>query len=106
MDIGRNIEVGGVTKDVDANYGGGVTLQRNARGESDVTISGNPGSPVQSASGGVLNSDAGDVLAHELLSHAIPTLTGVDSGTPLANENKYRDETGQDRRAPDPSHPK
>jgi uncharacterized protein RhaS with RHS repeats len=105
MDIGNTIEVGGVRSNVDAKHGGGVTLQRNARGESDVTISGNPGAPVKSASGGVLNAGAADVLAHELLSHAIPTLTGVDVGTPLANENKYRFETKQDLRAPDAEHP-
>jgi hypothetical protein len=59
-----------------------------------------------SENGGNLFSDAGDILAHELVSHAIPTLTGVDVDTPLANENRVREETNQLRRASDPDHPK
>ena len=104
IDIDSTIKIAGTKRDVDADHGGGVTQQRN-RQESDVTISGNSNMLAPSADGGNLFSDAGDILAHELLSHAIPTLTGVDVATPLANENRFRDETGQDRRAPDPRHP-
>jgi len=55
--------------------------------------------------GNKIFSDAGDIIAHELLAHAIPDLTGVDAATPLANENKFRDETKQRRRAVDTKHP-
>jgi RHS repeat-associated protein len=105
LDINSTIKVGGTVHNVDARHGGGVTLQRNER-ESDVTISGNSNMLVSGKDGIKLFADPGDILAHELLSHAIPTLTGVDLGTPLANENSYRDEIGYPRRAPDAGHPK
>ena len=104
LDINSTVKIGGAVRDVDARHGGGVTQQRNAR-EFDVTISGHSNMLATGEDGSKLFSDAGDILAHELVSHAIPTLTGVDTATPLANSNRFLDETEQKRRAPDVEHP-
>ncbi|HJU41066.1 MAG TPA: RHS repeat-associated core domain-containing protein [Tahibacter sp.] len=75
--------------------GGGVTLGGKT-GNQDVIVSGNPPSDG--------SGTAADVLAHELVGHAIPRLVGSDTGNAIANENKVRAETTKNYRDPNPKH--
>lgn len=51
-----------------------------------------------------MSLEAPDILAHELLGHAIPRTVGPDTGNAIANENKMRLEAGLPRRPEDPGH--
>jgi hypothetical protein len=45
-----------------------------------------------------------DILAHELVGHAIPKIAGKDTGNAVENGNKVRAQTGQQLRAAEPQH--
>jgi hypothetical protein len=57
--------------------------------------------------GAALYDKPEDILAHELVGHAIPHIVGSDTGNALSNGNKVRSELGKDhdqQREPEPSH--
>jgi hypothetical protein len=86
--------------DIDQRYGGGATVPE-AGGNASVYISGNG---VRGAPEGQrpMNLEAPEILAHELLGHAIPRTVGTDTGNAVANENKMRLEAGLPRRPENP----
>jgi hypothetical protein len=45
-----------------------------------------------------------DILAHELVGHAIPMTLGGDTGNAVDNENKVRSEDGESLRKPEPNY--
>ena len=51
-----------------------------------------------------MKDDASDILAHELVGHAIPHITQTDTGNAVDNENKVRKEQGSPERAKEPTH--
>jgi RHS repeat-associated protein len=89
--------------DVDADTGGGLTDPRGR--PIKVVVSGNSYLGLKDAGGGALRDDPADILAHELVGHAIPRTVGSDTGNAVDNENKVRRQvTDGGRRALDPSH--
>jgi RHS repeat-associated protein len=89
--------------DIDAHYGGGVTVPE-AGGNASVYVTGHSirGTPVGGTT--AMIHDASDILAHELLGHAIPRIVGPDTGNAVANENKMRSELGLPLRPAEPDH--
>jgi RHS repeat-associated protein len=82
------------SKDIDVDAGGGLT-RKLARGGGDnvlVYISGNENTYIKDESGKPLEDKAADILAHELVGHAIPAILGTDTGNAVENENKVRAE--------------
>lgn len=106
ISIGQKYTAGGVTKDVDKDAGGGVTIQKTKglKKDADVTISGHPYMGLKDTSGKPLNDAPADILAHELVGHAIPHITSSDTGNAVSNENKVRKETGGPERKSEPTH--
>ncbi|WP_292994742.1 RHS repeat-associated core domain-containing protein, partial [Novosphingobium sp. UBA6272] len=51
-----------------------------------------------------VRSTAGQILAHELVGHAIPMIFGGGSGNAITNENTVRGQTGAPLRVADPTH--
>ncbi|MDR1876029.1 MAG: RHS repeat-associated core domain-containing protein [Flavobacteriaceae bacterium] len=93
---GRELKAGGGTTstDVDVDYGGGVTYSING-GKGDnvlVYISGNENKNLEDENGNQLEDKPADILAHELVGHAIPYTVGTDTGNAVDNENKVRKE--------------
>ncbi|MCY1292219.1 hypothetical protein D9M68_509740 [compost metagenome] len=55
--------------------------------------------------GGPLRDDAADILAHELVGHAIPRIIGGGTGNAISNENKVREQVlGGGRRMENSKH--
>jgi RHS repeat-associated protein len=95
----------GATKSVDKDAGGGVTIGAPSGGNQAVTISGRPLVGLQDTAGKPLRDNPGDILAHELVGHAIPHIVGPDTGNAVQDENKVRSQIpGGDQRAPEPWH--
>jgi RHS repeat-associated protein len=93
--------------DVNKAWGGGVTSYSpsNPSGNQTVTISGDSNNNLIDQFGNPLRDDAADILAHELVGHAIPHVVGSDSGNAVVNENKVRAEVpGSGVRAPEIKH--
>jgi len=106
ISIGETYVDGGQTKNVDKDAWGGVTLQGGTRTTTtdpktgkkttttdkiaDVIISGNSNPNVKDTNGQPLRDTASDILAHELVGHAIPYTVGTDTGDAVKNENKVR----------------
>jgi RHS repeat-associated protein len=98
---------GGTTKDVDKDAGGGVTQQAtypSGKKEADVIISGNENTNLKDVNGNALTDKPADILAHELVGHAIPFITKSDTGNAVDNENKVRKETKSPERKKEPGH--
>ena len=87
---------------IDTAYGGGVTIP-DGRGNETVYISGN-GVRGASDNGVMQTFHPADILAHELVGHAIPRIVGTDTGNAVQNENKVRREAGVPLRAAEPDH--
>ncbi len=95
----------GVIKKVDVDAGGGVTIGARSGGNQKVVISGNSNTTLKDVSGGPLRDTPADILAHELGGHAIPHITGTQTGNAVEDENRIRNEVpGSGQRAPEPSH--
>ncbi|MEB3380593.1 hypothetical protein VL762_12865 [Flavobacterium psychrophilum] len=111
ISIGQTYMDKGTSKDVDIDAGGGVTVSgtttkttttTDAKGKktvktetskyADITISGNPYNNLQDNNGNKLADEPADILAHELVGHAIPKLVKPDTGNAVDNENKVRAE--------------
>ena len=95
----------GKLMNVDAAKGGGVTFGYASGGDQRVVISGNSDPNLKDVNGTPLRDNPADILAHELVGHAIPRVAGSDTGNAVANENKVRaqvEDGGQ--RAAEPWH--
>jgi hypothetical protein len=93
------------TKSVDKDAGGGVTIGARSGGNQTVIVSGRPLGGLKDAAGKSLRDKPGDILAHELVGHAIPHVVGPDTGNAVQDENKVRSQIpGGDQRAPEPWH--
>jgi RHS repeat-associated protein len=91
----------GTSTDVNAS-GGGVT-QPNGPG-AQVAISGESYSGLVGTADQPIGDAPADILAHELVGHAIPMTLGGDTGNAVDNENKVRSENGESLRKPEPNH--
>jgi RHS repeat-associated protein len=80
--------------------GGGVTIP-DARGNQAVYISGNG---ARAGGAAPFVSSPADILAHELVGHAIPRIVGGGTGNAVRNENIVRREAGIPLRPDDPDH--
>jgi hypothetical protein len=78
--------------DVDRSFGGGGTYTNPITRAEDVVISGNSYVGLRDAKGNSLRDTPADILAHELVGHAIPKIVGSDTGNAIDNENKVRRE--------------
>ena len=103
-------ETGGATN-VDKNAGGGVTYtvpdKDGHAPEAIIYISGNENKNIKDEKGKSLIDKPSDILAHELVGHAIPRVVGSDTGNAVENENKVRKQQGKgndQKRAPEPKH--
>jgi len=88
----------GVPINIDVNSGGGITFG-NPGTDQLVTISGNPDTKLKDTKGAPLVDQPADILAHELVGHAIPAIVGTDTGNAVQNENKVRAQTGTHTKA-------
>jgi len=116
IDINQTVTIGGKTKDVDKDSGGGTTLTGTHKDATTgvvvdkwatVTISGKENNTEKDTNGKTLVSEAKDILMHELVGHAIPAIVGTDTGNAVDNENKVRAQypEGQNQlRQKDPDH--
>jgi RHS repeat-associated protein len=106
LEIKSTFTVYGVEKDVDAvSVGGGVTLSWQAGGSQTVVISGNANTSLKNAKGGQLRDTPADILMHELVGHAIPSIVGGGTGNAVKNENRVRAQVpGSGQRATDAGH--
>jgi RHS repeat-associated protein len=115
ISIGQNFQEKGKTKSVDNDAGGGVTSKKTITStdtngtktvskEADITVSGNPLVGLKDKSGNALTDNPADILAHELVGHAIPFVTKTDTGNAVDNENKVRKDTNSPERAPEANH--
>ena len=96
----------GVPLNVDKDAGGGVTYGEKGTAQL-VYVSGNELKVLNDTDGKPLSDKPADILAHELVGHAIPHIVGKDSGNAITNENKVRAELGPGRnqqREADPTH--
>jgi RHS repeat-associated protein len=84
--------------------GEGVTV-KNQDGSSTVTVSGRSYESLYDTKGRPLRDTPSDIMAHELMGHAIPSLIGGGTGSAIANENIVRSETGSPLRAAEPADP-
>ena len=87
--------------DVDARAGGGLTdppkpgknpNKSDSNKVARVVISGHSLTGLVDVFGKPLRDDPADILAHELVGHAIPMITKPDTGNAVDNENKVRSE--------------
>lgn len=60
--------------------------------DQDVFLSGKSFYGLTDTDGNPLRDDPADILAHELVGHAIPKTIGTDTGNAVKNENKVRSE--------------
>jgi uncharacterized protein RhaS with RHS repeats len=107
VSIGQTYQSNGVTKDVDKDAGGGVTMNTtytSGKKEANVTVSGNENTNLKDVNGNALTDKPADILAHELVGHAIPFITKSDTGNAVDNENKVRTETNSTERKKEPAH--
>jgi len=95
----------GQTFNVDNDAGGGVTFGGKNTDQA-VYISGNENTSLKDTKGAPLNDKPADILAHELVGHAIPKAAGNTNGNAVVEENKVRAETGNQQRQAEPSHVK
>ncbi len=77
--------------DVDKQAGGGVTVGTKGTDQA-IFISGNENKNIKDTKGNQLEDKPADILAHELVGHAIPKIVGSDTGNAVDNENKVRKE--------------
>jgi uncharacterized protein RhaS with RHS repeats len=85
----------GKEKSVDIDAGGGVTQAGFSDGTkiAQITISGNENNKLKDENGNKLRDEAADILAHEVVGHAVPFITGdQDTGNAVDNENKVREQ--------------
>jgi RHS repeat-associated protein len=109
--VAQKYTINGQQKDVDADAGGGVTLttsktttDKNGNEvikvvSEEVVISGNSLDGLQDTNGKPLRDDLADILAHEMVGHAIPHATKPDTGNAVDNENKVRAQEGPGKNA-------
>ena len=123
--IAQTVTINGKVEDVDKNknFGGAVTTTETLTTThtdpktgktststsitADVTISGNPNTTQKDTNGQPLRDTPADILAHEMVGHAIPGIVGPDTGNAVQNENKVRlqQPSGQNQqRAANPNH--
>jgi RHS repeat-associated protein len=94
----------GEMESVDTVMGGGVTTGGDGTNQK-VVISGNSNTNLVDTNGNPLRDEPADILAHELVGHAIPRITGPKTGNAVTDENKVRKEVpGSSQRAPEPNH--
>ena len=91
--------------DIDQEFKGGVTLAGATATNADVYITGHSIQTARDVGGKPIVYEAADILAHELVGHAIPRTVGSDTGNAVQNENKVRAEKSLPLRAPEPDHP-
>jgi hypothetical protein len=105
IDINNLVETETGTKDLDLTLGGGITGDPDDDfSMTQVVVSGNAQSGLLDTDGKALRDDPADVLAHELVGHAIPRAVGSDTGNAVQNENKVRKENGDPLRKEEPEH--
>lgn len=85
----------------DRHFGGGVTYGERKE-DQIVGISRGGVLAATDTNGRPLPQSSAELLMHELVVHAIPNITGVDTGRGLDNENIVRRENNMPLRAPDP----
>ena len=91
VNIAEKFTFGGKEYDTDADWGGAATA--GAKDTDQTTwISGNENTNLKDKDGKPLRDKAADILAHELVGHAIPKVAGSDTGNAVENENKVRKE--------------
>ena len=94
----------GKMESVDKVMGGGVTTGGDGTNQK-VVISGNANTNLVDTNGNPLRDEPSDILAHELVGHAIPRITGPRTGNAVTDENKVRKEVpGSSQRAPERNH--
>jgi RHS repeat-associated protein len=85
----------------DRRIGGGATYEED-NGDQTVAIARGGVIATTDTRGNPLTQTSAELLMHELVVHAIPNITKVDTGRGLDNENRVRLELGMPQRAPDP----
>ena len=113
ISIGQTVtDKTGKILDVDKDKGGGATTDKTTtytdpktgkvvkeEKEADVVISGNPNPNIKDSNGQPLKDDPADILAHEIVGHAVPFTVKSDTGNAVDDENKVRAQEGQGNNA-------
>ncbi|NNV55079.1 hypothetical protein GD597_06390 [Panacibacter sp. KCS-6] len=89
--IAEKFTYGGKEYDTDKDWGGAATAGGEGTDQS-TWISGNENTNLQDTEGKQLRDNPADILAHELVGHAIPKAVKSDTGNAVENENKVRKE--------------
>jgi len=95
--------LGGTVSIYHQDLGGAATFPDDA-GNQTVVVGSRTVIGTTDTRGRPLPQTPADRLMHELTVHAIPNITGVDTGNGLDNENRVRRERGMPERAPDSRH--
>jgi RHS repeat-associated protein len=77
------------TTDLDKTQGGGTTYGGEGT-NADVFVSGNEYKGLKDTKGKPLEDKPADIVMHELVTHAVPIITGNDQGNAVVEENKVR----------------
>ena len=108
--IAAKFTYGGKEYDTDKDWGGAATAGGVGTDQS-TWISGNENKNLKDTDGKPLVDKPADILAHELVGHAIPKAVKTDTGNAVENENKVRKEVKADgqkgkspQRAAEPEH--
>jgi RHS repeat-associated protein len=88
---------------IDQRAAGGMNIGISG-GNQIVVISGNGNSNAIDIKGRSFTESPADILAHELVGHAIPKVVGKDTGNAVENGNKVRAQTGKQLRGAEPQH--
>ncbi len=94
---------GNVSKTYDVNkIGGGLTDNTNKTNVKIVVSE--KGNMVHDTNGNEVKKPAAEVLIHEIVGHAAPTLAGSETGNAVKNENIVRRELGLPERIDEENH--
>ncbi|WP_447726009.1 RHS repeat-associated core domain-containing protein [Sphingomonas koreensis] len=105
LDVAQTLIANGGAHNVDAAFGGGVTVSRPGSKDVRVVVSGNGLDKVPAVGGGTIKQTGADILFHEISVHAGPIMLGGQQS--IQNENNIRKEIpGMKQRDIDPSHPR
>jgi hypothetical protein len=102
--VGNTVRLEGRTLSI-YDLGGGGTFPDTETGNQTVVVGNRGVNVARDTSGNALLQTPADLLMHELVVHAIPNITGVDTHNGEENENRVRRERNLPERGPDDLHP-
>jgi RHS repeat-associated protein len=102
----KSVTLNGEERDL-KEFGESITIDKFGTGNQEVYLSGKDNPTFDAKDGSKLEDyKAADLLMHELLGHAIPSIIGGGTGDAIKNENKAREQIkGAKERKEEENHP-